>query len=136
MVFELETTVTRVSLSALNIDISARFLFHQQFIVCCHQVDSSLNAQSLTDERRFEDSFTLIIKTFSSRHLPEENPNNLSKIIALFVSILLELLSIKAGTGTKLQRLLLEISLESVTRIIMLLTVDDIVESTSRKVTK
>ena len=56
MFFFLKAAVS-VGLMAFNVVVGTRFLFNQQPEVGCYQVDTPLQAQLFTHERRFENGF-------------------------------------------------------------------------------
>ena len=112
--------------TALEFDVPARLLLHQQPTVGGHQVDTSLQSKSFTDERRFEDRLLFLI-------LLEQDIDHFFQVVHLLTGIVEELLGVEARTGTELKRLLLERVHDSgVHR--HLLVVDHIVKGTARKV--
>ena len=63
---QLITVITRIYLMGFDIHVASRFLLHQQFAVGGHQVHTSLYAECFADERRFEDGFLPVVKTFAT----------------------------------------------------------------------
>ena len=63
---QLITVITWIHLMVFDIHVASRFLFHQQLAVGGHQIYTSLNAEGFADERRFQDSFFPVVKTFAT----------------------------------------------------------------------
>ena len=63
---QLITVIPRIYLMGFDIHVASRFLLHQQFTVSGHQVHTSLYAECFADERRFEDGFLPVVKTFAA----------------------------------------------------------------------
>ena len=63
---QLITVITRIYLMGFDIHVASRFLLHQQFAVGGHQVHTSLYAECFADERRLEDGFLPVVKTFAT----------------------------------------------------------------------
>ena len=63
---QLITVITRIYLMGFDIHVASRFLLHQQFAVGGHQVHTSLYAECFADERRFQDGFLPVVKTFAT----------------------------------------------------------------------
>ena len=63
---QLITVIPRIYLMGFDIHVASRFLLHQQFAVGGHQVHTSLYAECFADERRFEDGFLPVVKTFAT----------------------------------------------------------------------
>ena len=66
MWLQLITVISGIYLMGFDIHITSRFLFHQQLAVGGHQVYTSLYAQSFAYERRLQDGFLPVVKTFAS----------------------------------------------------------------------
>ena len=62
----LQYTIVEQELMGFDIHVASRFLFHQQFAVGGHQIHTSLNAEGFADERRFQNGFLPVVKTFAT----------------------------------------------------------------------
>ena len=127
---------------ALDVEVLARFLLHEQLHVGRHEVDAALQAQLLAHEGRFQEDLTAVVGERRARfehrrtELAEEFGHDLPDVLGLRECRRLELLvPIEVFAGAELQRLLLEVLLEGLFPFITVFSVDDVVERLAGKVT-
>ena len=122
-----------------DIVVLARLVLHQQPHICGHQVNTPLQAQLLADERRLQNHLLTLEGIRLSQPVVarplEQNIHHLAEMIDALLGIAPEVRCAESFTRAILQCLFPETARETVSQATSF-TIDDIIESRIRKVTK
>ena len=114
-----------VGLVALNVVISARFLFHQQPKVARHEVNATLQAQFFAHKRGFEQGFRAVEPLL---FVIEKTVYNLFNVVGLVNCHLAKRLShVEVGAGAKVHCALFKGVGKGLSPVVIGVVVNDIV---------